>query len=430
MKVYHAGDDKAEKLLARIETRRQRLLSDQVMARVRSVVTAIRKHGDRALMKHIRESELSTLAAREIQLKGAVDAQPGDLPDHEMRALDAAWEAAQRFHRAQVPEGYTQTNDGTMTGWRIRPVPSVGVVVPGGDRPQLSTLILTVVPARLAGVRRIAVAVSPRAYLGSPALRYLLRRLELEDVFLMSGVHAVAALAYGTESVSRVSMIVAPGGAEIQAAKLLVARDTAVDLRGGPPEVAILADTSANAEVVASDLLCQLEHDPDALGVVLTTSERVARRVDAKVKTRLRPLPKDHPVREALKRWGVILVCRSLEQACEVTNRIAPSRVQLLVDEPLRAADRLETAAMVLMGPWTPPALADVAAGVSHVVPTMGGSAVRGPLGVVDFVRTTALVRVAAHHYPKLAATARTLAELEDLPLHEDSLTAGERGER
>ncbi len=430
MRVYHVGDDKAEKLLGRIDNRRGRLLSDQVLSRVRSVVAGIRKHGDRALMKHIRESELSTLAAREIQLQGGVDAESGDLPDHVMRALDATWEAAQRFYRAQVPEGYTQTNDGTILGWRVRPVPSVGIVVPGSDRPQLSTLILSVVPARLAGVRRIAVAVSPRAYLGSPALRYLLRRLELEDVYLMSGVHAVAALAYGTESVERVNMIVAPGGAEIQAAKYIVARDVTVDLRGGPPEVAILADTSANPEMVAADLLCQLEHDPDALGVVLTTSERVARRVDARVKASLRGLAKDHPVREALKRWGVILVCRSLEQACQVTNRIAPSRVQLLVEEPLRAADRLETAAMVLMGTWTPPALADVAAGVSHVVPTMGGSVMRGPLGVADFVRTSAIVRVSAHHFPKLATTARTMAELEELPLHDTSLMAGERGER
>jgi len=430
MKTYHAGDDRAEKYLSRLDGRRGRLLTDALLARARNTVTAIRKRGDRELMKHIRGADLSGLAAREIQLSGGVDAVAGDLPDHVMRALDAAWEAARRFHRAQVPEGFTQNTDGTLAGWRIRPVPSVGIVVPGRERAALSTLIGTVVPARLAGVRRIAVAVSPRAYLGSTALRYLLRRLDLEDVYLMGGVHAVAALAAGTESVQRVAMLVAPGSPDVRAAGLVVSRELAVDFRGGPPELVIVADTGANPGIVAADLVGQLEQDPDALGVVLTTSERLARKVDSRVKALLRPLPKGHPVREALKRWGAILVCRSLEQAVGTVNRIAPARVELLVAEPLRVADQIEAAATVLMGPWTPAALGDVAAGVSAVLPSMAMAAVRGPLGVHDFVRATALVRIAAHHFPKLAGTARTLAELENRPLAGESLVAGERGER
>ncbi len=430
MKVYHVGDDRAERFLARLDGRRERLLSDAVLAKVRNTVQAIRKRGDRELMKYIRQADLSGLGANEIQISGAVDSREGDLPDHVVRALDGVWEAARRFHRAQVPEGFTQTGDGTMTGWRLRPVPSVGIVVPGGERAAMAALIGAAVPARLAGVRRIAVAVSPRAYLASAALRTMLRRLDFEDVYLMSGIHAVAALAYGTESVERVAMIVAPGNASVEAAKLVIARDVAVDLRGGPTELVILADQGADPAIVAADLLAALEQDPDAAGVVLATSDRLARKVDSHVKVSLRGLPKGHPAREALKRWSAILVCHSLEQAVETINRIAPARAQLLVNEPLRVADRIETAATVLMGPWTPAVLGDTVTGVAGVVPAAGFAAVLGPLGVPDFVRSTALVRIAAHHFPKLAATARALAELEGRPLAADALVTGERGER
>ncbi len=277
---------------------------------------------------------------------------------------------------------------------------------------------------------QIAGAGSPRAYLASAALRTMLRRLDFEDVYLMSGIHAVAALAYGTESVERVAMIVAPGNAAVEAAKLVIARDVAVDLRGGPTELVILADQGADPAIVAADLLAALEQDPDAAGVVLATSDRLARKVDSRVKVSLRGLPKGHPAREALKRWSAILVCHSLEQAVETINRIAPARVQLLVNEPLRVADRIETAATVLMGPWTPAVLGDTVTGVAGVVPAAGFAAVLGPLGVPDFVRSTALVRIAAHHFPKLAATARASAELEDRPLAADALVTGERGER
>lgn len=430
MKVYRVTEEKGQRYLARIEGRRTALLSDQTFARAKSTIAEIRKRGDQALMKHIRAFDLEALGGGDIRLVGTATSRDETLPDDIVRAVDASIDAVTRFHRQQRLEGYTDEHAGTMLSLRLRPVPAVGVVVPGRQHIDLTSIIMAVVPARLAGVPRVAVALAPGAYLGSPAVRFVLRRLGVDDVYLMSGVHAVAALAFGTESVVPVDLIVASGDAQILAAKYLVAPRVAVDLRGGLPELVILADTGAEPAMVASDLLAQMEHDRDALGVVVTTSARVARHVDSLVRSRLRRLDKGHPARDALRRWGAVLIAGSDAEACRVANRIAPSRVELLVGEPLRLVDRIEAAAVVTLGPWSPPALADVVAGVNHILPTLGAAVVRGPLGVGDFMRGTAVVRLGAQHYPKLAQVAATLAELEELPLHAASLTAGSRGER
>ncbi len=429
MKVYRVTEEKGERHLARLEGRRGRLLSDQTFAKARSVIAEIRRHGDRALMKHIRGFDLQELGGREISLVGGPLGGDDVLPDEVVRAIDASIDAVSRFHRQQCSEGYTQEHDGTLLSLRLRPVPAVGVVVPGRHHVDLTSIIMAVVPARLAGVPRVAVALAPGAYLGSPEVRFLLRRLQVDDVYLMSGVHAVAALAFGTESVTPVDLIVGSGDASILAAKLLVAPHVAVDLRGGVPELVIVADTQAEPELVVADLLAQLEHDQDALGVVVTTSARIAKQVNSLMISRLRRLDKSHPAREALRRWGAVLVAASEAEACRTVNRIGPSRVELLVTEPLRLVDRLEVAAITL-GPWSPPAVADVVAGVNHLLPTLGRTTARGPLAVWDFYRGTSVVRLAAPHYPKLAQVATVLSETEELPLHAASLTAGSRGER
>ncbi len=430
MKVYHAKEEKGQKYLARLEGRREKLLSDQTFARARAVITEIRKRGDRALLKHIRALDLDELKGEEIRLTGVPTGSEAELGDELRRAIDTAIDSVRRFHRQQVSEGFTLEGDGTLLSLRLRAVPSVGVVLPTRHHVDITSLVMAVVPAQLAGVERVAVAVSPRTYLGAAPLRYLLDRLGVDDVYLMSGVHAVAALAYGTDTVTPVDLIVGGGDPALLAAKHLVAHRVAVDPRGGLPELVIVADTSAEPVQVVGDLLAQLEHDPDALGVVLTTSQRLAGRVDSLVTSRLRRLPKGHTVREAVKRWAGVLIVDSEAEACAVSNRIAPSRVELLVREPLRLVDRLEAAALVTLGPWSPPALVDVVSGANHILPTLGAAVVRGPLTVWDFYRSTCVVGLPAHSYPKLAREAAVLAEAEELPLHAASLTAGSRGKR
>ena len=313
-------------------------------------------------------------------------------------------------------------------GVRVRPLESVGVYVPGGAAVYLSSLMMAVVPARVAGVRRIAVATPPRAFLSSPHLRYLLERLDIHEVYLMGGAHAVAALACGTESVTPVDKIVGPGGRWVSAAKRAVFGMVGVDMIAGPSELVVVADGSAEPELVAADLLAQAEHDPDALALLLTSSRPLAEKVERRVAARLKRLPREAPARAALRRWGGIIVTADLDEAVELCDRVAPEHVELHVKDPLRLVDRVERAGAVYVGPWSPAVLGDYSVGTNHVLPTAGAARFASPLGVWDFVRRTTVVEVAPHRYGVLAEAAGHLAALEALPLHREALVAGSRG--
>jgi histidinol dehydrogenase len=259
-------------------------------------------------------------------------------------------------------------------------------------------------------------------------LRYLLKRLDLREVYLMGGAHALAALALGTESVTPVDKLVGPGGRWVTAAKRALYGLVDVDLIAGPSEVVVVADGHADPEVVAADLLAQAEHDPDALALLVTPSEPLAQRVVARLRARLRSLPRDGAARVALKRWGAVVLTSGLPEAFEVVNRIAPEHVELLVPQPHQWLERITAAGAVFLGPFSPVTLGDYVVGSNHVLPTARAARFASPLGVWDFVHRMAVVQVAPHRYPKLARAAATLAELEGLPLHAEALVAGERG--
>lgn len=427
MRVLRSDDEKGAKYLARLEKRGSEVFSPALEDRVRKVVAAVAKRGDKALLPLVRKYDLKDLQVAGFRLQGSVGGS---------EEVDAGFEQAVEvmltnltaFHQPQVGKGYNLEQDGNDLGIRVRPLESVGIYVPGGRAVYLSSLLMAVVPARIAGVGRIAVATPPRAFTASPHLRYLLDRLDLREVYLMGGAHAVAALAYGTESVTAVDKIVGPGGRWVAAAKRAVFGVVDVDLIAGPSEIVIVADGQADPDIAAADMLAQAEHDPDALAVLLTPSRAMAEKVERRLAARLRSAPKGGAAREAIKRWGAILVVADLEEAAETVNRIAPEHVELLVSEPLHLLDGIERAGAVYLGPWSPAVLGDYAVGSNHVLPTAGAARYASPLGVWDFVRRTSVVRVAGHRYGALAKAAGTLALVEDLPLHEAALHAGGRG--
>ncbi len=427
MKVWRGGSVKGERYLAKLERRSAEVFSAALEDKVRRVVAAVASRGDRALVSFVRRYDLKGLEVGTFRLQGNVGAEE-DVGEEFVKAVELALANLRAFHEPQLPKGYNLEQEGSDLGIRVRPLESVGVYVPGGAAVYLSSLLMAVVPARLAGVRRIAVATPPRAFLSSPQLRYLLDRLDLREVYLMGGAHAIAALAHGTESVSPVDKVVGPGGRWVAAAKRAVFGVVDVDLIAGPSEVVILADAHADPEIVAADLLAQAEHDPNALAVLVTTSATLAEKVDRRVSARLRATPKGAAVRQAIRNWGAALVARDLDEGLEMVNRIAPEHVELLVSEPLRVLDGVERAGAVYLGPWSPAVLGDYVVGANHVLPTAGAARFASPLGAWDFVRRTAVVRVAAHRYPALARAAGTLALLEELPLHAEALHAGSRG--
>jgi histidinol dehydrogenase len=429
MKIWRSVDDKGLKYVERLEGRFQEVFSPSLEERVRKVVAAVRQRGDRALVSFVRRFDLEGMEVSDFRLHGRVGG-PEEVGEDFTSAVELALANLRAFHQAQTTKGYSLEHDGCDLSIRVRPLESVGVYVPGGAAVYISSLLMAAVPAQIAGVPRIAVATPPRAFLGSPQLRYVLDRLDLREVYLMGGAHAVAALAYGTESVTAVDKIVGPGGRWVAAAKRAVFGAVDVDFIAGPSELVVVADAQAEAEIVAAEMVAQMEHDPDALAVLLTPSRRLAEKVDKRLSAVLRKLPKDAPARQALRRWAAILLVGSLDEAIEILNRIAPEHVELLVQDPLRLLDGIEGAGAVYLGPWSSAVLGDYVVGSNHVLPTAGAARFASPLGVWDFVNRTAVVRVAAHRYPALARAADTLARAEELTMHAEALGAGSRGRR
>lgn len=427
MKIWRSDEVRCERYLTRLERRIDEIISPALMDRVRGVVERVRRRGDGALVSYVRRHDLKGLDFKDFRLHGEIGA-PAAVEDDFVAAVEMALHNLRVFHELQRQHGYTLDGDGGDIGIRVRPIDSVGVYVPGDDSVFVSSLLMAVVPAQIAGVPRIAVATPPRAFLGCPHLRYVLDRLEVREVYLMGGAHAVAALAYGTESVTPVDKIVGPGGRWVGAAKRAVFGVVDVDGIGGPSEIVVLADGHADPEIVAADLLAQAEHDEDALALLVTTSRALAEKVERRVKARLRSLPSESAARRALRKWGAIITVRSEDEALEIVNRVAAEHVELIVDEPLRLLDRVERAGAVHLGAFSPAVLGDYVAGVNHVLPTGGAARFASPLGVWDFVRRTSVVAVAPHRYRALATAARALAEAESLPLHAEALSRGDRG--
>lgn len=427
MKIWRLTEDKAARYLRRLEQRQRGLLSDELDSKARKIVETVAARGDKALISFVRRHDLEGVSMAGFRLKGQLDGAE-QVGEDFMGAIELAISNITAFHEPQVCHGYTQEQGGGEVGIRVRPLESVGVYVPGCGAAYVSSLLMAVIPARLAGVPRIAVATPPASFLASPHLRYALERLGLKEVYLMGGAHAVAALAFGTESVMPVDKIVGSGGRWVAAAKRAVAGMVGVDHLAGPVEAVILADNHAEPEMVAADLLAQAEHDPEATVVLLTTSRGVADAVDRAITARVRCLPRGAAVRQALKDWGAILLTRDLDEAVEVVNRLAPEQVTLMVEDPRRLLDGIEHAGAIYLGPWSSSVLGDYVVGSNHILPTGGTARFASPLGVWDFVHRSAVVRVAAHGFPVLSRAARALALHENLPLHAEALRAGRRG--
>jgi histidinol dehydrogenase len=427
MRIWHSGDAKGERYLQQLETRYARLFPAQVEDKARRAVAAVARQGDKALVAYVRRLDLKGRPTEGFRLRGAV-AGGEEVGEEFVNAVELALANLKAFHEPQAVKGFASEGDNDALGIRVRPIESVGVYVADGSAVSLSSLLTAVVVARVAGVSRIAVATPPRAFLASLQLRYLLDRLDLREIYLMGGAHAVAALAYGTDSVAPVDKIVGAGGRLVAAAKRAVCGVVGVDAAADPSEVVIVADARAEVEIAAADLLAAADQDEDALAVLVTPSKSLAAKVERRVSARVRSLPKKSPARAALKNWDAIVLVPDLEAAADVVNRIAPQRVELLLAEPLRVQDLIERAGMVTVGPWSPPAIADLVLGASPLLPAAGAARFASPIGVWDFVRHTAVARVAAHRYPALARAAAALAPSDGSALHRESLRAGSRG--
>jgi histidinol dehydrogenase len=378
--------------------------------RVRAIVDRVERNGDGALFRFARRFDG---VAPPLELSNDEIDRGAEQADLAVRR--AVRDAARRIARIafqQIPKHWDVTAaPGVSIEQRVEPIESVGCYVPGGRFPLPSSLLMTAVPAHVAGVREI-VAVCPRP---GPAVLAAAREAGVTRMFRIGGAHAVAALAFGTDSVPRVDKIVGPGNRYVATAKALVAGRCAIDFYAGPTEIAIVAG-GGKADWIAADLVAQAEHDPDARSVFVTWSRDLAGRVSTAVAARARSMP---VAVQSLRANGAIVVCGSADEAMDIANRLAPEH--LVLDRESLAA-RPITAGAVFIGPYSAQAAGDYATGSNHVLPTGGAARFRGGLSAADFVRVMSVQRVTRDGLARLAPTVLSLARAEGLTAHAESI--------
>ena len=396
------------------------LTPDEVTARI---LADVRQRGDEAVLEYTRRIdgvELEQLAVTREEIEAAWAATPSEL----RQALRLAMERVRDFHRRQPLSSWMDwREDGGALGQMVRPLERVGVYVPGGRAPYPSSLIMAVVPAQVAGVREIFVASPPRRDgTVAPAILAAAKVAGVDRVFKVGGAQAIAALAYGTESIPRVDKIVGPGNIFVIAAKRQVFGEVGIDQLPGPTETMLIADEGANPTWVAADLLAQAEHDPLASAILLTPSLDLAQEVQAEVERQMQKLSRREIIAQSLTSRGGIIVVKDLEEAVRLANEYAPEHLCLLTKDPWALVGRIENAGGIFVGEYASEALGDYVVGPSHIMPTRGTARFSSPLNVWDFVKITSIFAPSPAESQRLTRAGIALAEAEGFTAHAEAI--------
>jgi histidinol dehydrogenase len=408
-----------EEALAALERRGGAAL-DSVLPAVKRIVADVRRHGDRALLRYAAKFDglenAGSLRVTNDEMAAAWRAIDPALRE----ALSASAEQIRAFAQRQMPASWNSSPvAGITAGQLVRPLGSVGCYVPSGRHPLPSTLLMTAIPAQVASVARI-VAVSPKPAPETLAAAHL---LGITEFYRLGGAHAIAALAYGTASLKRVDKIVGPGNLYVTAAKRLVAFDCAIDMLAGPTEIVVTSENGSAADI-ASDMVAQAEHDPEALAIFITTRADLAKEVIAEAKLRSR---NNDVARQALDRNGLAIVASSVEEARQITNRLAPEHLTVDAASDL---EWIENAGSVFVGRWSAQPMGDYISGPNHTLPTGGTARVRGGLSVNDFVKLITVQEYTAQGLRALGPQAALLAEAEGLTGHAEAIRTRLRKEK
>ena len=405
--------------LARIASRNV-ALDARLMEMVASIVADVRKRGDAALIDYTQRFDGVRLERDKLRVSEQDLREVAARADRSVvEALREAIKRVREFHEHEREETWEiETAEGVRLGQRITPLDSAGLYVPGGKASYPSSVVMNVVPAQVAGVKRIAVTTPPRTLVENPAVAAALVELNVTEVYAVGGAHAIAALAYGTESLPRVDKITGPGNKYVAAAKKIVFGAVGIDSIAGPSEVVIVADETARANFVAADLLAQAEHDEEASAVLITTSESLAVEVAAQVEQQTRKLSRRAIIEKSLAEFGAIIVVSKLDEACGLVNELAPEHLEIVTRDEEKVASSVRHAGAIFFGSHTPEAVGDYFAGPNHVLPTGGAARFSSALGVYDFVRRTTMLRYSKDELSRTAQQIAALAQSEGLDAH------------
>jgi histidinol dehydrogenase len=411
--------ERREAKLARVASRNV-ALDGELMRAVASVLEDVRTRGDAAVIEYTERFDGVRLKRGDLRIGVRQLHESAELADASVReAVREAIKRVRAFHEREREESWEmEAGAGVRLGQRITPIERAGLYVPGGTASYPSSVVMNVVPAQVAGVERIVVATPPRTLAENPAVAAALVELNVTEVYAVGGAQAVAALAYGTETIPRVDKITGPGNRYVAAAKKLVFGVVGIDSIAGPSEVVIVADETARASFVAADLLAQAEHGEDASAILITTDEKLAAAVAAEVERQARQLGRLSLIEKSLADFGAIIVLDDLNEACELVNRLAPEHLEIMTRDAAAFAARVRHAGAIFFGEHTPEAVGDYFAGPNHVLPTGGAARFSSALGVYDFVKRTSLLRYSSAELGKTAHMIATLARAEGLDAH------------
>ena len=416
------------RLLKKLERLQQRnvALDRELLNRVSAIIEQVRLRGDAALIDYARVFDGCAITASQLRVdEKSIRASAAKVDAQVLAALREAIKRVRAFHEHEREESWIVADgNGVELGQRVGPIEKVGVYVPGGTAAYPSSVVMNVVPAQIAGVDRIVVATRPGAIAANPAVAAALVELGVLEVYAVSGAHAIAALAFGTETVPRVDKIVGPGNRYVTAAKKLVFGTVGIDSLAGPSEVVIIADETADADYAAADLLAQAEHAEDAAAVLITTSKDFAGEVIRELERRLADLPRVALAEKSLADNGAIIVADNLDECCELANELAPEHLQIMVREEEFVGSKIRNAGAIFFGDHTPEALGDYLAGPNHVLPTSGAARFSSGLSVRDFVKRTNTLKFSGAAMRDVARPIAALARAEGLEGHARSALA------
>lgn len=418
-----------ERLAARLQAIRDRnvALDDTLMSEVAAIIRDVRKRGDAALIDYAARFDGLSMQLNDLRVpEDTLQRSALRVDSFVLESLREAIRNVRTFHEHQKEASWeiaqADGEEGIRLGQRISPINNAGLYVPGGTAAYPSSVVMNVVPAQVAGVRRIAVTTPPRTLADNSAVAAALVELNITEVYAVGGAQAIAALAYGTETVPRVDKITGPGNKYVAAAKKLVFGAVGIDSIAGPSEVVIIADDSARADYVAADLLAQAEHAEDASAILLTTSEELAGETVVELKRQAATLPRRAIVERSLNQYGAIILVSDLEEAGVIANELAPEHLELMTKDDEAMSGLIREAGAIFFGPNTPEAVGDYFAGPNHVLPTGGAARFSSALGVYDFVKRTSLLRYSNDAIKSSAEKIAALAAVEGLDAHARSV--------
>ena len=430
MKIVRTSDKGFEKEFKRI-VNRGKSFDPAFEKKVSAILLGVEKRGDRALFEYTKRFDGVALTAQTVEVSPLeIREALCSVTKQEMAVLTLAARRIDRYHKRQRLASWSYREEGVELGQKIVPLSRVGVYAPGGLAAYPSTVLMAAIPARIAGVREI-IMTSPVGRGGlNPIIVAAAQIAGVDRIFKVGGAQAVAAMAYGTESVPAVDKIVGPGNAWVATAKKLVFGRTGIDMIAGPSEILVIADGSADPVVAAADLLSQAEHDELASAVLLTPDEGLARRVSAEVNAQLKKLSRESIAVKAIRDYGLVVVVQDLAEAVEVANRFAPEHLELLVKDPKKLLAGIRNAGAVFLGHYTPEALGDYLAGPNHILPTGGTARFSSPLGVYDFVKRISVLSFDGKALAKYGKPAAEFAAMEGLDAHGKSILARLRAKK